>query len=164
MRTILIILTVGLLSCDGQKVLEKHNSPTGAFVLQVELDNSKPNDEHLGFRLLTKDGKELDYIRTFAGDHMKWAVTWFNDKIIILDSHDVGTYGWTVDNGRHKTMDQVAKDMENKCVEAFKIKYRTRHTTLAIKHMLYCRFFTCVLANFACNVGQRCRYLDAYVL
>jgi len=125
MRTILIILTVGLLSCNGQKVLEKHNSPTGDFVLQVELDNSKPNDEHLGFRLLTKDGKELDYVRTFAGDHMKWAVTWFNDKTIILDSHDVGTYGWTVDNTRLKTMDQVAKDMEDKCVEAFKIKYGT---------------------------------------
>jgi hypothetical protein len=26
-------------------------------------------------------------------DHMKWAVTWFNEKTIILDSHDVGTYG-----------------------------------------------------------------------
>lgn len=125
MRAILIILTVGLLSCNGQKTLEKHSSPTGDFVLQVELDNSKPNDEHLGFRLLTKDGKELDYVRTFAGDHMKWAVTWFNDRTIILDSHDVGTYGWTVDNGRLKTMDHVAKDMEDKCVEAFKIKYGT---------------------------------------
>ena len=56
---------------------------------------------------------------------MKWAVTWVNDKTIILDSHDVGTYGWTVDNGRLKIMDQVAKDMEDKCVEAFKIKYGT---------------------------------------
>ena len=125
MRAILILLAVGLLSCGGQKILEKHDSPTGDFVLRVELDSSKPNDEHLGFRLLNKDGRELDYVRTLAGDHMKWAVSWFNDHTIILDSHDVGTYGWTVDNGRLKTMDQVAKDMEDKCVEAFKSKYGT---------------------------------------
>ncbi len=36
--------------------------------------------------------------------------------------------------------------------------------TKAIKHMLYCRFLTCVLLNFGSNVEQRCRYLHAYVL
>lgn len=125
MRTLLIILTVGLLSCDGQKTLEKHNSPTGDYILQVELDKSEPNHEHLGFRLLKKNGDELDYVRTLSGDHMKWAVAWYNDKTIILDSHDVGTYGWTIDNDRLKAMDQVAREMEDKCIEAFKIKYGT---------------------------------------
>jgi len=125
MRATLILLTVGLLSCNGQTILENHNSPTGDFVLQVELDSSRPNDEHLGFRLLTKDGKDLDYVRTLAGHHMKWAVAWYNDKTVILDSHDIGTYGWTVDNGRFKTMDQVAREMEDKSIEAFKVKYGT---------------------------------------
>lgn len=125
MRTILILITVGLLSCSGQRILEKHNSPSGDFILQVELDNSQPNDEHLGFRLLTKDGQELDYVRTLASDHMKWAVTWFSNKTIILDSHDVGTYGWVIDNGQLKPMDIVARDMEIKCIEAFKSKYGT---------------------------------------
>jgi hypothetical protein len=37
----------------------------------------------------------------------------------------LGHTGWTVDNGRLKSMEQVAKDMEDKCVEAFKIKYGT---------------------------------------
>lgn len=123
MRTILILLTVGLLSCKGQKILEKHDAPAGDYVLQVELDDSKPNDEHLGFRLLSRDGQELDYKLTLAGDRMKWAVTWVNDKTIILDSHDVGIYGWTVDNGRLKALDHVAKALEDKCVEAFKMKY-----------------------------------------
>ena len=36
--------------------------------------------------------------------------------------------------------------------------------TTAIIHMLYCRFLKCVLLNFGSNVGQRCRYLHAYVL
>lgn len=92
-------------------------------MLQVELDNSKPNDGHLGFRLLSIDGKELDYVATQSGDHMKWAVTWYNDQTIILDSHDVGGYSWTIDKGRLKSMDQVTKDMMDKCIEAFKIKY-----------------------------------------
>jgi hypothetical protein len=33
-----------------------------------------------------------------------------------------------------------------------------------IKHMLYCRLLKCVLLNFVSNVGQRCTYLNAYVL
>src|SRR6187402_3102029 len=33
--------------------------------------------------------------------------------------------------------------------------------TMAIKHMLYCRFLKCVLVNFGSNAGQRCRYLHA---
>jgi len=36
--------------------------------------------------------------------------------------------------------------------------------TMSIKHMLYCRFLKYVLLNFVCNVGQRCRYLNAYIL
>lgn len=125
MKTIIILLAVGLLSCSGQKILEKHNSPTGDYILQVELDNSVPKDEHVGLRLLKKNGDELDYLRTISGDHMKWAVTWYNDKTIIMDSHDVGTLGWIINNDRLKTMDQVARDMEDKCIEAFKIKYGT---------------------------------------
>jgi hypothetical protein len=97
--------------------LEKHDSPTGDYTLQVELDNREPNHEHLGFRLLKKTGDELDYIRTRSGVHMKWAVTWYNDKTIILDSHDVGIYGWTIDSDRLKAMDQVAREMEDKCIE-----------------------------------------------
>lgn len=56
---------------------------------------------------------------------MKWAVTWFNDKIIILDSHDVGGYGWTIENGRLKEMsqDQISRAMMDKCIAAFKSKY-----------------------------------------
>jgi hypothetical protein len=126
MRTILILLTVGLLSCDGQNILEKHGSPTGDYILQVELDNSAEKRGHLAFRLLTKDGHETDYAVTLSGNQMKWAVTWYNNKTIILDSHDVGTYGWTVNESGHlKPMDNVARDMEDKCIEAFKIKYGT---------------------------------------
>ena len=125
MRIIFILLVFGLLSCDGKR-LEKHSSPNGDYTLQVVFDNSEPNDEHLGFRLLDKNGDEVDYMRTLAGNHMKWAVTWYNDKTIMMDSHDVGLYGWTVDEIEHfKPIDTVSKDMENKCAEAFKAKYGT---------------------------------------
>jgi hypothetical protein len=123
MKTILIILAIGLLSCSGQKVLEKHDSPTGDYILQIELDDSVPKDEHVGLRLLKRNGDELDYLRTISGDHMKWAVTWYNDKTIIMDSHDVGTLGWTVNHDKFKAINQVAREMEDKCIEAFKIKY-----------------------------------------
>lgn len=127
MRTILILVTVGLLSCSGQKVLETHDSPTGDFVLQVLLgDRNDSKDKYiLSFKLLDKKGKELDYHRTLASDVMKWAVTWYNDTTIILDSHDVGTYGWIVDSGRLKAMNVVPRNMEDKCIEAFKTKYGT---------------------------------------
>lgn len=125
MRTILILLAIGLLTCNGQKILEKHNSPTGDYVLQVELDNSKANDEHVGLRLLKKNGDELDYVRTISGDHMKWAITWYDKKTIIMDSHDVGTLGWTIENNRLRTMNEITRDMEDKCIEAFKNKYGT---------------------------------------
>ncbi|MGC4023175.1 MAG: hypothetical protein QM734_15150 [Cyclobacteriaceae bacterium] len=94
------------------------------------LDNSKPNDEHLGLRLLNNKGDELDYSRTLSGNHMKWAVTWYNATTVILDSHDVGTYGWIIDSGHLKTMEKVSSEMEDKCFEAFKTKYGTH----GIKH------------------------------
>jgi len=126
MRTNLIILCFVLSSCDEKKLLEQHESPAGNYILQIELDNSKPNDEHLGLKLLKKNGGELDHTRTLAGDHMKWAVTWYNDTTIIMDSHDVGTYGWTFDRNRQlNTMDQITRAMEDKTIEAFEHKYGT---------------------------------------
>lgn len=127
MRVILILITVGLVSCSGQKILEKHDSPNGDYVLQVLLgDRNDLKDKYiLSCKLLDKKGNELDYHRTLASDVMKWAVTWYNDTTIILDSHDVGTYGWTVDNGRLKPMTEVGREMEEKCIESFKSKYGT---------------------------------------
>lgn len=118
-----MLVIVAFFGCKGQTILEKHKSPNGKYVLQIELDNSQPKDQHLGFRLLTKNGKEIDYSRTLAGDVMKWAVTWYDQTTIIMDSHDVGTYGWTVDENGFKAMDAVSKDMEAKAIEAFKKKY-----------------------------------------
>lgn len=120
-------MILGLLSCSRQKVLETHDSPTGDFTLEVLLGDRNDSKAKyiLSFKLLDKKGNELDYQRTPASDVMKWAVTWYNDTTIILNSHDVGVYGWTVDSGRLKAMNEVPKDMEAKCVEAFKAKYQT---------------------------------------
>lgn len=94
MKGIFILFSLLIVSCGGGKILETHSSPDGSYIIQVELDRSERDDEHLGLRLLNKDGAELDYIITYSGNHMKWAVTWYSDKEIILDSHDVGLFGW----------------------------------------------------------------------
>ena len=125
MRIILFIIIVGLFGCDKEKVLETHKSPTGDFIIQVLLGDR--NDQKakyiLCLKLLDKKGNELDYHRTLASDVMKWAVAWYDETTIILDSHDVGTYGWTVDGGRLNEMEEVSIMMENEAVETFKMKY-----------------------------------------
>jgi hypothetical protein len=134
---ILILLTLNLFGCNNQKVLETHASPTGEYILQVELDVSDPHDQHLGLRLLDKRKSELDYMRTLAGDQMKWAVAWCDDNTITLDSHDVGTYGWRVSKtGRFQTVDMVSRTMEEKLDKAFKGKYGVACTTLILSNKL----------------------------
>jgi hypothetical protein len=125
MRIVLLLIIVGLLSCNDTNILETHPSPTGDYILQVELDNSKSNDEHLGFRLMKKNGTELDYVRTLASDNMKWAVMWYNDTTIMIDSHDIGMYGWAINkDGRLETMNpMLIRDAGDKCADAFIIKY-----------------------------------------
>ena len=57
---------------------------------------------------------------------MKWAVTWYDDTTIIMDSHDVGTYGWTVDkNGELKIEDfNIAVTSYNEA-KIFKLRAET---------------------------------------
>jgi hypothetical protein len=133
MVKISLILIIGLFGCKGQ-LLERHNSPSGQYLLDVELGNRDNNEKDkygLMFKLIDKDQKELDYISSGSSNVMKWAVAWYNDSTIILDSHDVGTYGWTI--GKNKKLiplDNVTQAMEDKAVEAFIKKYG-KHT---LKH------------------------------
>ena len=125
MRTFLFLLIIGLQSFRGQGILEKHNSPTDEYVLQVELDNSKPNDEHLAFRLFDNRETELDYIRTLSGDHMKWSVNWIDKNSIVLHSHDVGTYSWKIENNKLVEIG-LTDEINLSSIEAFDTKYNVK--------------------------------------
>lgn len=125
-----IFISLLFMGCDGIKVLEIHRSPGDKYILQVELDQSERGDEHLGLRLLNSKGDQLDYVITGSGNHMKWAVTWYDDRVIILDSHDVGLVGWRIVNNRMIAINYVTEAMDAKCVEAFTRKYGSH----GIKH------------------------------
>ena len=133
MRIFLILLTLGLPGCSGRGILEKHNSPTGEYVIQVELDNSEPGDEHIAFRLLNKSGNQLDYIRTLSGDHMKWSVNWFDRNTIVLHSHDVETYSWKIENNKLVEIG-LTDEINVSSIEAFDIKYNVeKHLDACLK-------------------------------
>ena len=135
MSRFLLTLVAGLICCSGQteRVLETHDSPSKEYSLIVEVGNGdNENDRYiLMFKLKDKSGSELDYLRTGASDVQKWAVTWYNEKVIILNSSDIGTYAWTV--GRDGVMINVwpvTKDMVAEGDEAYTKKYgRPRSST-----------------------------------
>jgi hypothetical protein len=124
----LLAFVLGLICCSGQKAetLETHKSPSGQYLLNVELGNrDNATDKYiLMFKLTDENESELDYVRTGASDVQKWAVTWYNEKIVVLNSSDIGTYAWTVGrDGKMISVWPVTKDMESKGGEAYKKKY-----------------------------------------
>jgi hypothetical protein len=44
----------------------------------------------------TSDESVVGTIDTRA-DTMKWAIGWYDDRTIVLDSSDIGTYAWRYD-------------------------------------------------------------------
>lgn len=127
MKRLIAFLVFAMVSCN--EPLETHHSPTGKYVLRIDLDRSVPNDFHLAFRIINKDGEESYYLKTQVGDHMKWAASWCNDSTIVIDSHDVGTYAWKISTNGNFSEVGVSKEMEEKSHEAFLKKYgmHSRH-------------------------------------
>jgi hypothetical protein len=106
--------------------LEAHDSPSGQYSLIVELGN-RDNERDwtiLMFKLTDKNRNEIDYVRTGASDAQKWAVTWYNEGIIVLNSSDIGTLAWTVlQDGKMNKIWPVSEDMIKKGQEAYNKKY-----------------------------------------
>lgn len=127
MNKMILFFVLGLFCCSGQQaeILETHKAPARQYSLLIELGNrDNARDKYiLMFKLTDKEGKELDYVRTGASDVQKWAVTWYNEKIIILNSSDIGTYSWTVGNDGKLINSSVTDDMMKKGDEAYEKKY-----------------------------------------
>jgi hypothetical protein len=125
----LLSFVLGLICCSGQKkeILETHESPSGEYSLMVELGNRDNAEDWtiLMFKLTDKNGRELDYVRTGASDVQKWAVAWYNENVVVLNSSDIGTYAWTVgQEGRMIKSWPVSNDLMKKGDEAYNKKYR----------------------------------------
>ena len=123
---ILILIVTGLLGCGDQN-LERLDSPSGLYSLDVELlgNDDNPSDRYiLIFKLRDRDGEELDRLRTGASDVMKWSVTWVDKDTIILYSQDIGTYAWTIDeNQKFFAIENVPQEMIDIAREVFNKKY-----------------------------------------
>lgn len=127
MNKMILFFILILFCCNGQQaeILETHQSPSANYSLLIELgsrDNAR--DRYiLMFKLTDKEGTELDYVRTGASDVQKWAVTWYDEKTIILNSSDIGTYSWTVSDDGKLISWPVSDDMRKKGDEAYEKKY-----------------------------------------
>lgn len=126
-RMIVSLFVLGLFCCNGQEpvVLGTYKEPTGQYSLIIELSNrGNSRDKYiLMFKLTDHDGRELDYIRTGASDVQKWAVTWYDDKTIILNSADIGTYSWTIGSNGKLVSISLSNDMRKKGGEAYEMKH-----------------------------------------
>src|SRR5688500_6070292 len=128
MSKLLLPLVFGLICCSGQRenVLETHDSPSGQYSLVIELGNrDDENDKYiLMFKLNDKRKSEIDYVRTGASDVQKCAVTWYNEKGVVLNSSDIGTWAWAVGHeGKMIGVWPVTRDMMTKGDEAYTKKY-----------------------------------------
>lgn len=127
-RKILLLFALGLVCCNVQnkQILETHDSPSKIFSLTVELgDRNNPKDwTILMLKLTDKNERELDYVNTEASDVQKWAVIWYNENTIILNSSDIGPMAWTVtQKGKMMKLLSLTQDMEEKGKEAYDNKY-----------------------------------------
>ena len=73
-------------------------SSDGSRVVIPSIDNNKDNYEayllvHIEVRDV-KSGKTLFQVQTRASDRMRWSVHWVDNKIVKLDSVDIGAYCW----------------------------------------------------------------------
>lgn len=129
MRTsILILILLNLVGCANNSYEEIHKSPSGKLTVKIYVgDRLDKNDKYnLTFRLVNNNSIEYDYLNTRASDIMKWAFVWYNDDIIILDSHDVGTQAWAITENRFQQI-PVTKEMFELGEKAFKEKYSNAH-------------------------------------
>lgn len=119
-----ILILLSLVGCANNSYEEIHKSPSGKLTVEIYVgDRLDKNDKYnLTFRLVNNNSIEYDYLNTRASDIMKWAFVWYNDDIIILDSHDVGTQAWTVTENRFQPI-PATKEMFELGEKAFKEKY-----------------------------------------
>jgi hypothetical protein len=124
-RLWILILLAGLNSCTKKEITgETYNSPSGQYILQVEIgDKENPDNKYeIRFRLFDHDGDELDITGTRASAVMNYAVFWDTDDTITLYSSDIGVRSWFVTSEDKLRPGPVDYKLEKKAEEIFNKK------------------------------------------
>lgn len=119
-----ILILLSIVGCANSSYEEIHKSPSGRLTVEIYVGGrlDKNDRYNLTFRLVNSNSIEYDYLSTSVSDIMKWAFVWYDDDIVILDSHDVGTQAWSVTKNRFQPI-LVTKEMFELGEKAFKEKY-----------------------------------------
>ncbi len=73
-------------------------SPNGKLTLTASINDAKDAANFLCVVIDVTDANDavVGQVQTSASDRMKWAVGWFDDSTIVLDSSDIGSRAWKV--------------------------------------------------------------------
>lgn len=134
MKTYFHILTVLSLiilsSCTNDYSSDKMGSPSGKYYIITTVnrtDKSKDNYTDVVISLYTVEGKLLTNLNTKAADSNKWAIGWDSkEDIIILNSSDIGTYSWRIENGEFIEI-ELTESIREQAEEILNTKYKSQN-------------------------------------
>ncbi|MDK3159577.1 hypothetical protein QPK87_23810 [Kamptonema cortianum] len=97
------------------------------FATVNRTDRNKPNYACVMIHLLDADGKELEVLKSKAGDVQKWALGWMTDSdVVVLYSSDVGSMAFEIVEGTLKEISPLSEDMKSRAADLKAEKYRER--------------------------------------
>ena len=73
------------------------SSPNGELTLTPSINRSKQDATKylcVAFDITDSSGTSLHHVQSSASDGMKWAIGWFDDFTIVLQSRDIGPRAW----------------------------------------------------------------------
>jgi len=82
------------------------NSPTGKLTLSTWINGSKDDPTtHMcvAFDMTDATGAVVGQVQTSASNNSKWAIGWLDDSTIVLDSSDIGSKAWKVNEDQSIT-------------------------------------------------------------
>ncbi|MFO0914577.1 MAG: hypothetical protein U0795_16585 [Pirellulales bacterium] len=102
---VLVVLAISLaFGCSGSthSDLAPISSSSGTRTLNLSINDSHDAPKgYLCLRYSVKDGAGtvIATVQTHASTVQKWAIGWYDDSTIVLDSSDIGICAWRIDEG-----------------------------------------------------------------
>ena len=121
LRRLTTFLLLGVLILGGCLLVQDHYgeavvSPSGNYAVYATVnrtDQSSNDYTHVMIHLTDATGTGLFQVyRSRAGDVMKWALGWMeNEDIVILQSSDLGSMAFRIENDRLVEIDPISDEM-----------------------------------------------------
>ena len=104
---ILSIILSTLIGCEHRKYpIEIITSPSGKYQIKTTINTDESDRTKylcVKLHLLDTQSKELSQLQSSASHTMKWVIGWMEkNDIIVLDSSDIGTYAYEIENNTLK--------------------------------------------------------------